>query len=311
MANHKKHQKTTSAGLPLISVIILVGPGSKDELLKTVTSILNSNYKNFEVIIVDNSCNNQLNKTIKRRFPQITLITMPANTGIFGYNVGFINARGEYIVVLDDDCVIKEDTLAQVVEEFKKQSNSVGVLSFNVYNPLYNYYSYSHYFQLKKPIIPTFAGGACAFQKKLFRKTGYYDQDFFCWFHEDDLALRIMEANYKIFFAKNIIVDHFDEVRKTRIKKLFLTFRNKAWLNIKYFSLIYFPLLILRDLSLIIMLHPSYSLAKRLIFGSLGYMYGYLSFITPFRKRQVVSHQIQKKYLKHYLFGRFVGSYGL
>ncbi len=287
----------------LLTIVILVIDQDK-KLFKLIDTLSNSSYKNIEIIIVDNSGELNVSELIKRKFPKINLFKMPRNVGIFGYNIGFTNSKGKYVVVLDDDCAIEKSTLEQIVEYFDRQKKEVGILTFNVCNPFTKRYEYSHY-NLKSLIVSSFAGGACAFRRDIFEKIGYYDDSFFLWGHEDDLALRAMDKGYKIHFVKDIIIEHYNKDIKIRPKKLFLTFRNKAWLNIKHFSLWLWPLHILRDFSFIISPHKGNSYSKKVFYSFLGYIVGYLLFFIPLSKRKVVSFSVQKKFLKHYLLGRY------
>ena len=65
---------------PLISIIILNYNGGK-LLVDCVESIYNSDYKNFEVIIVDNFSKDESHKECKKKFDQVILISNLENLG--------------------------------------------------------------------------------------------------------------------------------------------------------------------------------------------------------------------------------------
>jgi len=281
----------------LVSVIVLTCPERKKELWRCLTSVKNSSYNNIETLVVSNGCHPDLVKEIKSRFPEVNTILLPINSGCFGFNVGYLNAKGKYILSLDDDTSIKADTIEKIAKIFESKPKNVGIISPNAYNPKTKHY-YSP-LETKKPI--TFHGSS-AFKKELFEKIGYYDADFFGPVFEDDFALRTVNAGYKIYFDKNIVINHYEK-GGWRKRQIFLNARNKAWLNIKHFFLIFFPLLIVRDLVWIFLLPYRKKSIKALYYGIIGYCSGYFNFLTPLRKRRVVSYETQKKFIKNYLFG--------
>lgn len=281
-----------------ISVVVAAGPKRKKELFRCISSVKNSNYKNVEIIVVDNSCNPTLSKEVSSKFPKIRVIRLPINTGIFGFNVGFANAQGEYILALDDDCTVQANTLQKIHNHFKQWPKTVGIMSLNRFNPLGEYYYPNSTYG--------FVGGACVFRKELLQKVGYYDSSFFCWVHEDDFALRTLNADYRIRLEKNIVIYHHEKTTNLRKHQIFLNARNKAWLNIKHFSLKFIPFLIARDLVWVFLLPLRKKSLKAWCYGIKGYSQGYLTFWTPLKKRKVVSPKIQKQFLKHYLFSDFL-----
>ncbi|MDO8461062.1 MAG: glycosyltransferase [bacterium] len=297
---------------PLISVVIVAGPNRLIELIRCIQSVYASTYKDFEILIIDNSCSNRLYEKAKTTFPSLRILQMPANTGIFAYNVGFANAKGKYILALDDDSAIYPDTLKKIYDVFAKKPKTVGILSFNQYNPLWEYYYYSHYVQLKMVDVYTFVGGACAFRKDIFAKIGYYDTDFFCWVHEDDFAARALNAGYQIHFEKDIVINHYEkESEQINKKKIFLIFRNKVWFPVKHFSVFLLPVFVVKEalwffsMSSIANRRSSLTSLKRrtstsLLFAILGTLYGIFTIIFPLRKRQVMRFDLQKKYINYY-----------
>ena len=87
---------------PLVTVNIL-SYNRKDELRNTLTKVYEQDYKNIEVIVVDNASNDGSSEMVIKEFPNAQLIQLEKNIGIAGWNEGFKVAKGEYILVLDDD----------------------------------------------------------------------------------------------------------------------------------------------------------------------------------------------------------------
>jgi len=288
---------------PLISVIIVAGLKRKKELLYCLKTIYLSNYKNFEVILVDNSTDPEVAEIVNKQFPKTKVIAMPSNTGIFGYNVGFANAKGKYVLTLDDDCSIPKDTLSNIEKSFKKKSNNVAVLVANVYNPISKEWVTKYYNDQNKTEIYTFAG-ACVYRKEVLDKVGYYDADFFCWFHEPDLAFRIQDKGYKINYEKNVVIYHHQKNNPMRPELIYLVYRNMVWLGVKNFSFTNILLLAMRDLLAVIYAPIKFKTLKVIPNVIGGYLNGWLNIYKILKKRKPVKKNIQDRFIKSYVFGK-------
>ena len=96
---------------PLVSVII---PYHKKKFYfeKTINSILNQKYKNFEIILIyDDNNLEELDflKKIKKNFKNIKLIINKKNIGAgLSRNKGILLSRGTYIAFCDADDIWKK-----------------------------------------------------------------------------------------------------------------------------------------------------------------------------------------------------------
>jgi len=103
---------------PLVSIIIL-NYNAGELLLKCVKSILNTNYENFEVILVDNVSSDNSHRECKERFKQIRLIENKKNLGYCeGNNVGIRNAKGDYVIILNPDTTVEPNWVDEFLVAF-------------------------------------------------------------------------------------------------------------------------------------------------------------------------------------------------
>ena len=103
---------------PLVTVNIL-SFNRKDELRNTLTKVYEQDYKNIEVIVVDNASSDGSSEMVKSEFPEVQLIQMTKNIGIAGWNEGFKVAKGEYVLVLDDDAYPAKNAITLSLDEFE------------------------------------------------------------------------------------------------------------------------------------------------------------------------------------------------
>jgi GT2 family glycosyltransferase len=112
---------------PLISIVILNYNGLVF-LKETIPVILNLNYLNYEIILVDNG---SLDGSISfiEKYKNIKLIKNGQNLGYSkGKNIGIREANGDFILSLDDDILITDkDVLNKLIINYDKKTGFIQV----------------------------------------------------------------------------------------------------------------------------------------------------------------------------------------
>src|SRR3989339_1550255 len=73
-----------------------------------------------EIIVVDNGSGDDIAAILKDRYPEVILISSEKNLGMGGgNNLGIRKARGEFLCVLNDDIVLRKDSLAVLYREMR------------------------------------------------------------------------------------------------------------------------------------------------------------------------------------------------
>ena len=100
---------------PLVSVIMSVFNEKEENLYLSIKSILNQNYKNIEIIIIDDGSANVVELPYKIK-DKVKLIRNSKNQGLaYSLNLGIEISKGKYILRIDsDDFALKERTTIQV-----------------------------------------------------------------------------------------------------------------------------------------------------------------------------------------------------
>jgi len=96
----------------------------QEEVNELLNSLTNLKYKNFEVIISDNSPDTSL-KDLVLSFSNKLSISYIYEEGIGASqarNIGVKQAKGEYVIFVDSDCIVPPDYL-NITDEFIKQEN--------------------------------------------------------------------------------------------------------------------------------------------------------------------------------------------
>ncbi len=187
---------------PLVTVNIL-SFNREDELRHTLTKVFEQDYKNIEVIVVDNASTDGSAEMVEKEFPQVKLVRLKKNIGIAGWNKGFEIAEGDYVLVLDDDSSPDKFAIERAVKIFSKKP-TLGIIAAKVYNTRTNHYETSGFRK-----TPDFFVGCGAFiKKKVFSEIGGFNNQIFIYLHELDYSARTYAAGFKIIYDEEIIIYH-------------------------------------------------------------------------------------------------------
>ena len=194
---------------PLVTVNIL-SFNRKDELRNTLTKVYEQDYKNIEVIVVDNASVDGSAEMVKTEFPKVQLIQLEKNIGIAGWNEGFKIANGEYVLVLDDDAYPAKDAISLSIPEFENDE-LISCIAYNLINTRTGEHYQNNWLPKNKnrrTFWPVFVGCAFIVKKNRLPKTFIFPQEYFIYQHELPMASEIYIYNKKILFIPQIIGYH-------------------------------------------------------------------------------------------------------
>ena len=241
---------------PLISIIIL-NYNAGNLLLECVKSIFNSNYKNFEIIVIDNVSKDNSHKKCKEKFSDIILIENMENLGYCGgNNVGIEKANGDFLVILNPDVIVKADWLNELLIAFRKYGDGLyqpKILATTDHSTLISAGNMIQLFgfgfsrgkgekdkgQYEKDEEVGYASGTCLFSSsKIFREIGNFDSYLFAYHDDLDLCWKAKLKGIKSFYVHKSIIYHPLEGYsfKWNSFKFFLMERNRLYCLNKNFT---------------------------------------------------------------------------
>lgn len=101
---------------PLVSVIMPCY-NAEENILESINSVLNQDYKALELIIIDdNSTDDTVDIVNELNDPRISLILSPKNRGAgYSRNIGIERAKGRFIAFLDSDDIWIDTKLSEQI----------------------------------------------------------------------------------------------------------------------------------------------------------------------------------------------------
>lgn len=260
-----------------LSIITINYNGLKDtcELIDSITF-----NDNIEVIVVDNASKQDEASIISERFPHVKVIRSTKNIGFAGgNNLGIKAAKGEYILLINNDTYFKECNIDALIKRLKS-SKKIGVVCPKIrfawgINPI----QFAGYTPLSAITVrnqaigfgeedkgqydcahPTpYAHGAAMLMKRAaIEKVGLMPECFFLYYEELDWSMMFTRANYEIWYDPACTVYHKESqttgqnspLRTYYItrNRLLLVKRNYKGIN-KYLSYMYLiGIVALRDI---------------------------------------------------------------
>ena len=240
---------------PLVSIIIL-NYNAGELLMNCIKSIIESNYLNYEIILVDNNSTDQSHIKCKKKFEQIKLIENEKNFGYCeGNNIGIRKASGKFITILNPDTIVDKNWLKFLIQAYEDYGEGLyqpKFLSLYEKNILQSTGNYIQLFGFgyardkgekdsnKRNTIEKigFASGTCLFtSKSVLDKTGLLDPFIFLYLDDLDLGWRAKQLEIPSFFVPNSIVYHAESyILKWSSKKFYWLERNRKYCILTHYS---------------------------------------------------------------------------
>ena len=201
--------------LPLVSIIV---PAYNEEVnaVRTIKSLLEQDYRNLEVVFVDDGSKDSTFSTVSKAFegnPQVSVFTKPNGGKATALNYGIEKAKSEFVVCIDADTQLKADAVSQLIRKFFNQQGNedfkVGAVAGNVkvgneINMITRWQSIEYItsqnfdrraFDLLN-CITVVPGAIGAFRKAAILESGGFTKDTLA--EDCDLTMRLHRNEYKV-----------------------------------------------------------------------------------------------------------------
>lgn len=205
---------------PVVSVIIPTF-NRPEKLKNAIASVLSQNYKNFEVIVINDAGEDVTNVVKQFNDVRVRLINQGINKGLSASrNIGIKEAKGQYIALLDDDDIFYPDHLQILLNNFNEQhkviySDAVRnsyVKVGEIFALLTQSVPYSIDYNRNKLLIGNIAPVNCfVFEKSLAIKAGLFDESLPV-LEDWDFWLRLSAVTeFKHIKEKTVQVNWYDD----------------------------------------------------------------------------------------------------
>lgn len=211
----------------LISVVVPNWNGG-DFLHLCLASVECQSYRPIEIIVVDDASTDDSPDSVSRAFPDATLVRLAQNRGFaHAANVGMCQARGAIIALLNNDAVADERWVEELAAALGRNPQAGSAASKmlmwdrpSVINSAGDVFRRSgvpdnrgaweedHGQYDEETEVFGACGGAVAYRRSMLEDIGLFDERFYMYCEDVDLAFRAQRAGYRCVYAPKAVVRH-------------------------------------------------------------------------------------------------------
>jgi hypothetical protein len=210
--------------------IIIVNWNGKKWLPGCFGSLAKQEYKNYEIIFVDNASTDGSVAWVNKNYPETKIVINKENLGFAGANnVGYRKTKGKYVLFLNNDTRVTTTFLTKLVKAMKGRVGGVqskillmdhpdthdSVGAFLTPTGFLYHYGFGAKDQKKYDLAISLhtAKGACMmFRRDVLQKVAIagnvFDPDYFAYFEESDLCHRVWLSGYDIVYVSASVIYH-------------------------------------------------------------------------------------------------------
>ena len=224
-----------------------------------------------EVFVVDNNSVDGSIEMLLNKFPEVQTIANKDNVGFStANNQGIKIAKGQYVLLLNPDTIVEEDTFSKIVQ-FMDNHEEAGGLGVKMVDgkgnflpeskrglptpsvAFYKIFGLSRLFPKSKIFgkyhlgylnkeetheIDILSGAFMLIRKSVLDKIGLLDETFFMYGEDIDLSYRIIKAGYKNYYFPKTRIIHYkgESTKKSSVNYVVVFYRAMAIFAKKHFS---------------------------------------------------------------------------
>ena len=206
--------------------VIIPAYNAEKTIGRCLSSLSQQSFKDFETIVVDDGSRDGTAAVVKQ-FPKVKLVQQKNAGPATARNKGASQARGEYLIFLDSDCVANSNWLKEMAAPLK--DNGIAGVQGKYKNKrkeliarLTHLEIEERYEKMARHKYIDFMGSySAAYRKSVFQEMKGFDTSFPMASGEDtDLSFRISRAGYKMVFNPRAFVYHFHPISLKRYLKV-------------------------------------------------------------------------------------------
>lgn len=224
-----------------------------------------------EVIIVDNNSVDGSIEMVEANFAEFQLIVNKENVGFSKANNQAIRiARGEFILLLNPDTVVSEDTFEKVIAFMEEHTDAGGlgirmidgkgnflpeskrglprpsVAFYKIFglsklfpkSTTFGQYHAGHLSDRENNEVDILSGAFMLMRKTAIDKVGMLDEDFFMYGEDIDLSYRIQKGGFKNYYFADSEIIHYkgESTKKSSVNYVFVFYRAMVIFAKKHFT---------------------------------------------------------------------------
>lgn len=206
--------------------ICIVNWNTRDPLIQCLTSVAQGTEGvDYEIMIIDNASTDGSVLAVQEGFPQVKLTVNSSNLGFAkAANQAIIESKGRYVLLLNPDTRPLDNAIGKMIE-FMEEHPEAGAMGPRLVLPDGRPQPYSFgcdptlgyllrrglNLLLHKGCLHDWgteeireadwvSGASLILRRRALEETGLLDENFFLYFEDNDLCLRLRQKGWKVYF---------------------------------------------------------------------------------------------------------------
>lgn len=224
-----------------------------------------------EVFVVDNASGDGSVDMVKSKFPRVMLIETGENAGFArANNIALKKARGEFLLLINPDTVVQEDTF-RVMLQFFRDVPDAGIAGCKMLNPdgslqlpcrrsfptpwvaftkifglsalfprsrIFGRYNLTYLDEDETYRVDAIGGAFMMLRRKAYEAVGGLDESFFMYGEDLDWCYRIAQAGFGVYYVHSTKIIHFkgESTRRSDIDEIRLFYQAMQLFVRKHFN---------------------------------------------------------------------------
>jgi len=216
----------------------------------------NLDFSRYKIVVVDNASTDLTVKKVKELFPETKLYELKQNIGFGnGNNVALRDVETDFALVLNPDALIDKENIELVLAEMKKNEKFALAgpvvldegsgdeeysLKLKEITKDHNSIKDCYYEKVGDSYSVRFViGCAMFFKMNVMRKIGFFDENIFLFYEDDEICHRVRKKGYHAIIVQNAKAHHFSgsssskNVRISYIRSWHMMWSKMYWKRIK------------------------------------------------------------------------------
>jgi GT2 family glycosyltransferase len=180
---------------------------------KVIDHCINSINKNLPIIVVENSDNLKFKNYLENKYKNVQCILSKENLGTgAGYNIGIKFSKTDYVYVINPDITLEANALDEIFLASKKLDD------FSILSPISSDVHFPNYVMIKEkknykeknlPFKVKYVDGfSMLLNKKKFKNNYYFDENFFMYWENNDICIRVINDGGSVFIVPRAKIKH-------------------------------------------------------------------------------------------------------
>jgi N-acetylglucosaminyl-diphospho-decaprenol L-rhamnosyltransferase len=188
----------------------------------------------YDILVIDNASSDDTCKIVENSFPKVEIIRNDKNLG-YGRanNIGLRQANTDFALILNPDAFIFEEDI-KICLDLLKKNQDIALANTKTFQNI----DQSNAAKLQEPLIQNINfsfGGVLFMNMSIFRKIGFFDENFFMFAEDNELSDRAIKNGYR-----NVIINAAKSFHsgggssKKNLRNTYRRFWHLGWSKSKY-----------------------------------------------------------------------------